>query len=52
LSFKIAFLFVALHKKIIFIFSVFGTVGAFFVCAVVTVKYAEGSHTVSKEFIE
>ena len=35
-----------------FCFSVLGTAGAFFVCAVVIVKYAEGSHTVSKEFIE
>jgi len=32
--------------------SVFGTVGAFFVCAVVIVKYSGGAHTVRKEFIE
>ena len=37
---------------IIIIFSVLGTVGAFFVCTVVIVKYAEGAHAVRKEFIE
>ena len=35
-----------------FFFSLLGTVGALFVCAVVAVKYSEGTHTVSKEFIE
>jgi len=38
--------------KVLSYSSVLGTVGAFFICAVVAVKYAEGSYTVSKEFIE